>query len=231
MQTETHGSVSILIGVITSPVGSGSTDAAMIELWSRVSDRLVALARSKMKSRVGSADEEDLALGAYYDFCREARAGKFEWVDSRDALWRLFMRITARKVARLYRYEGQKVRDHRRTINETDFTRADSDGADSQCTGGPLANAAANTLDPVEVLMVDDSLRGLLAALDDKTLVAVALRRLEGWTNKEIAAELKVCEKTIDRKMAIIRKTWIERDLDADGVEGDTTEEFDGTGL
>ena len=65
MQTETHGSVSILIGVITSPVGSGSTDAAMLELWSRVSARLVALARSKMKSRVGSADEEDLALCSF----------------------------------------------------------------------------------------------------------------------------------------------------------------------
>jgi DNA-directed RNA polymerase specialized sigma24 family protein len=207
MATDPCGSVTNLIGVLKSPGGGpASIDDAASELWARVSARLEALARKKMRSRPGMADEEDLALSAFHHFCREARAGKCEWVDDRNALWRLFVRITARKVSRFYRYMQQQRRDYRRMTNETDLPTADGD---SQYAGSPLANIGGDALGPLEVAIVDDLLSKLLAALDDDMLLAVAQKKLEGYTNREIASALGVSGKSIERKMKIISNTWV----------------------
>ncbi|MFO0949817.1 MAG: ECF-type sigma factor [Isosphaeraceae bacterium] len=103
MAMESSGSVSGLIDRLKASGEPASVDEATQELWRRVSARLVALARRKMKSRVGLADEEDLALSTFHHVYREMRAGKHEWVDDRNDLWRLFMTITAEKVSKLYR--------------------------------------------------------------------------------------------------------------------------------
>jgi DNA-directed RNA polymerase specialized sigma24 family protein len=56
---------------------------------------------------------------------------------------------------------------------------------------------------------VDDLLSKLLAALDDDMLLAVAQKKLEGYTNREIASALGVSGKSIERKMKIISNTWV----------------------
>ena len=50
----------------------------------------------------------------------------------------------------------------------------------------------------------------LLDKLKDATLKTVALRRLEGHSREEIAAELGTSVRTIDRKLILIRLTWQE---------------------
>ena len=48
----------------------------------------------------------------------------------------------------------------------------------------------------------------LLACLEDETLGTIALRKLEGYTNEEIARLLGCSLPTVERKLARIRKKW-----------------------
>src|SRR5207244_8710236 len=91
--------------------------AAAQELWNRYFQRLVGLARSKLRGAPRrAADEEDVALSAFDSFCRGAEQGRFPRLDDRDNLWRLLLHITACKVSHLIDREfaakrgGGKVR-------------------------------------------------------------------------------------------------------------------------
>src|SRR4051812_20120134 len=94
--TEEQGSVSRWL----SDLKAGDHAAAQ-PLWDRYFDRLVRLARAKMKAARGAAavaDEEDAALSAFDSFCAGADRGRFPQLADRDDLWRLLVVITARKV-------------------------------------------------------------------------------------------------------------------------------------
>ena len=47
-----------------------------------------------------------------------------------------------------------------------------------------------------------------LEMLSDPPLRQIALRKLEGFSNREIAAELGCAERSVERKLALIRKIW-----------------------
>ncbi len=48
----------------------------------------------------------------------------------------------------------------------------------------------------------------MLDLLKDDTLRVIALRKLEGYTNKEIADGLPCAPRTIERKLQLIRGKW-----------------------
>jgi DNA-directed RNA polymerase specialized sigma24 family protein len=50
----------------------------------------------------------------------------------------------------------------------------------------------------------------LLDKLEDATLKNIALRRLEGHSREEIAAQLGTSVRTVDRKLILIRLMWQE---------------------
>jgi DNA-directed RNA polymerase specialized sigma24 family protein len=54
----------------------------------------------------------------------------------------------------------------------------------------------------------------LLGSLHDETLRRVALLKLEGYTNAEIAKQLACAVSSIERKLARIRKAWMARPHD-----------------
>ena len=45
---------------------------------------------------------------------------------------------------------------------------------------------------------------------NDSTGVVIARLRLEDWSSAEIAAELKITRRTVDRKLSLIRALWEE---------------------
>jgi DNA-directed RNA polymerase specialized sigma24 family protein len=53
----------------------------------------------------------------------------------------------------------------------------------------------------------------LLAALADVTLQKIAVGRLEGLSNAEIAHELRCAVRTVERKLERIRAIWTEAGL------------------
>src|SRR4028119_1989180 len=78
---------------------AGDPAAAQL-LWERYFDRLVRLARTRLRATGRSsaeADEEDAVLSAFDSFCAGAVRGRFPQLTDRDDLWRLLVVITPPK--------------------------------------------------------------------------------------------------------------------------------------
>ena len=61
---------------------------------------------------------------------------------------------------------------------------------------------------PEFAAMVAEEFRLRLEGLKDDSLRQVALSRMEGYTNDEIADQLGCARRTIARRLDLIRKTW-----------------------
>jgi DNA-directed RNA polymerase specialized sigma24 family protein len=61
--------------------------------------------------------------------------------------------------------------------------------------------------------MVAEEFRLRLEGLKDDSLRQVALMRMEGYANEEIAARLDISLRSVERKLDAIRKRWKPEDL------------------
>ena len=185
---------------------AGDPAAAQL-LWERYFDRLVRLARSRLRATgrpSAAADEEDAVLSAFDSFCAGAVRGRFPQLTDRDDLWRLLVVITARKVQAQARREGRQKRGGGLVRRESDVPGA----------GGTSATAGLDHLigaepTPEFAAQAAEECRRLLDALEDESLRQVALARLEGYTNEEIAGRLGCARRTVARRLELIRKTWL----------------------
>ena len=171
---------------------AGDREAARA-LWERYFRRLVTLARDRLRALPrAAADEEDLALSAFDSFCRNAEEGRFPRLDDRDDLWQLLVLIANRKACDLAEYEGRERRDWRRTIP------LDEEGAE------PFSADP----DPAVAAEVAEESGRLLSLLPDEQIRAIAVRKLEGYSNEEIAGLVGCSLATVERRLALIRKFW-----------------------
>jgi DNA-directed RNA polymerase specialized sigma24 family protein len=169
--------------------------AAARKLWEHYFHRLVELARRRLRDLPRrAADEEDVALSAFDSFCRGAAQGRFPRLNDRDDLWQVLLVLTQRKAADLIQHEGREKRDWRRA------EPADADRS-------PAADLAGREPDPAFAAQVAEECRRLLGALDDG-LRLLAVRKLEGHTNEEIAGLLNCSLATVERRLRLIRKEW-----------------------
>jgi DNA-directed RNA polymerase specialized sigma24 family protein len=179
--------------------------AAAQRLWQGYYQRLVTLARAKLRGRIPTAmaDEEDVALSAFNSFCQGAEQGRFPQLGDRDDLWRLLLVITQRKAIDLIKHENAIGQGGGKVISLNALR-----GQNSSTDCAP-ANIAGREPDPGEVAEITENCRRLLAMLGGETLRAVALAKMEGYTNKEIAERRGVSVPTVERKLGRIRKIWL----------------------
>ncbi|MBY0398625.1 MAG: RNA polymerase subunit sigma-70 [Thermoleophilia bacterium] len=208
MSTEGSGSVTCWIEVLKGDGRPEGLDRATRALWERYYDRLVRLARSRLKPAAGGLapagfDEEDVALSAFHTFCRMASDGRFPRLDDRDDLWRLLVTLTARKAANQRKAALRKKRGGGQVLDEAAINGRDDAGLDA------LAQVVGDEPTPEFAAMVAEEFRRLLGVLRKPEFVTIALRKFEGHTNAEIAREFGCVERTIERKLDIIRRTWI----------------------
>jgi DNA-directed RNA polymerase specialized sigma24 family protein len=171
--------------------------AAIGQLWERYFQRLVYLARAKLQAVPRrAADEEDVALSAFHSFCCAAEHGRFPQLLDRDNLWRLLVVLTSRKAAHL-------VRDQHRLKRRPAALDADSGELDAILSSEPTPEFAA--------LLAEECQR-LLGALGSTELTQLALWKMEGYTNEEIAAKLECVPRTVERKLRLIRGLWADED-------------------
>jgi DNA-directed RNA polymerase specialized sigma24 family protein len=170
--------------------------AASRNLWEKFLHRLVELARARLRAIPRrAADEEDVALSAFDSFCRGAEQGRFPRLNDRDDLWQVLLVLTQRKAIDLIQHEQRRKRDWRRT------ELAESDGL-------PLAALAGSEPDPAFAAQVAEECQRLLGALADERLRVLAVRKMEGCTNEEIAVERHCSLATVERRLRLIRKEW-----------------------
>ena len=187
-------------------VGAKAGQSKAIErLWHRYFERLVQLARRLLadaQRRV--ADEEDVALSAFASFCRGAAERRFPDLNDRDGLWRLLIRFTAQKAVDLKRHQRRKKRGEGRVRGESVWA---SDGPANDQAG--LAQVIGDSPTPEFAAMIAEQLRHLLNRIDEDDRL-VALARMEGYTNREIAHKLGCSLSTVERSLRLIRRVWEE---------------------
>jgi DNA-directed RNA polymerase specialized sigma24 family protein len=184
--------------------------AAAQPLWERYFARLVAVARGKLRKvhrGRAAADEEDAALSAFNSFCAGAARGKFPQLSDRDDLWRLLVVITARKALGQARRQHRKKRGGGRVVAEVDLFGSELGAADGSLAGLERIAAAGPT--PEFAAMMAEECQRLLDALDDDELRKVAVSRMEGYDNDEIALQLGCARRTVARRLDLIRQTWM----------------------
>jgi DNA-directed RNA polymerase specialized sigma24 family protein len=183
----------------------GAGDRGNVErLWQCYYPRLVRLARSRLRGAPAlQNDAEDVALSAFDNFCRGAEEGRFPRLLDRDDLWQLLVVITARKASNLVRHSLREKRGGGRVRH---FSGPPGGAADAD--GPLLAELIARDPDPQFAAETAEECRRLLTALGDPALRSVAVWKMEGYMNEEIAAKLSVSLPTVERKLRLIRKVW-----------------------
>lgn len=182
---------------------AGDPHAAQ-KLWECYFHRLVAMARSKLRgSPRRAADEEDVALSAFDSFCRAAERGRFPNLADRDNLWQILVKITVRKAIDLVHHERRQKRGGGAVLGEHDLAGPGDSATDEQ----GLDQIMGQEPTPAFAAQVAEQCQRLLAQLSEE-LQSIALWKMEGYTNAEIAAKLGYVPTTVERKLRLIRATW-----------------------
>jgi DNA-directed RNA polymerase specialized sigma24 family protein len=157
-----------------------------------------------------AADEEDVAQQVVWAVYQGLEGGHWQQLANRQDLVALLNRITECKAINQLKSE---LRDKRGggKVPEPLY------GAGSSSTGsGPVAPAPG--LSPQEEVLQDDWCRHCLNRLG-RELRPVAELLLAGCSQKEIAAVLRCSERTVARKVPLIRMKWLQFMAEAgDGV-------------
>jgi len=182
----------------------GGDAAAAQPLWERYHRKLVSLARQKLRSaRRRVADEEDVVQSAFHSFFQGVARGRFPQLDDRDNLWRLLVVITARKALDQLAHEYSKRRGGGTLQGESRISPGEpgwDEAAIEQVVGEePTPEFAAQVAEEYEQL---------LDLLGEETLRRVAVWKMEGLTNDEIAGKLDCSRRTVARKLETIRVLW-----------------------
>ena len=139
--------------------------------------------------RLGNArrvvDEDDVVNSAFHSFFARALRGDFPDLQHRSGLWPLLTTIIARKAS-----------NHRRTL-----LRSQKRDHELETIRSRLDN------DPLAVVLIADALDGLLRD-GDKELRQIALDKLQGYSNAEIAARIGRSVPTVERRLRLIRGKW-----------------------
>ncbi len=178
----------------------GNQEAA-VWLWDRYFRRLLGLARARLANlrRQGMADEEDVALSAFHDFCRAARTEGYAELHGRESLWSVLARFVANKAKTLFDHETAAKRGGGRGQGESALGPAD-----------PLSSVKgfdrveSSEPDPALAAEVEEKFGKALARLSDLE-AEIACLRMEGYGTDEIAREVKLSPATVRRRLAVIR--------------------------
>ena len=143
-------------------------------------------------------DEEDAALSAFDSFCAAAAEGRFPRLEDRDGLWRILVTITRRKALDQVERQGRQK-------------RGGADGVPGAIGHGGDHHDQITSAEPTPefAALVADECRRLLVSLADERQRQIAVLRMEGYTNEEIAQRLGCGLRSVVRKLDLIRKTWI----------------------
>jgi RNA polymerase sigma factor (sigma-70 family) len=182
----------------------GGDTAAAQPLWERYHRQLVSLARQKLQSaRRRVADEEDVVQSAFHSFFRGVARGCYPQLNDRDNLWRLLMIITARKALDELAHQHSKRQGGGTVHGHSRMSLEDSDWSEAE-----IQQVVGDEPTPEFAAQVAEEYQRLLDLLDDETLQQVAVLKMEGHTNDEVAEQLNCSRRTVARKLETIRIIW-----------------------
>ena len=182
-----RGSVSLLIARMKD-----GDQEAFGRLHQRYWPALVNLGRSQLRGApIRAADEEDVAQKAFLGFYETVRDQRVPELNDRHQLLALLSHIVACKA-----------------INEIKREMAKKRGGGQVRSDAILdAMVSGNDHTPLQEAILKDSYSYYLRSLPE-SLQPFAEMHLAGITNQEIAERRGVSERTVERKMALLRTRW-----------------------
>ncbi len=171
------------------------SDSAAANLWDRYFLRLMRLADSRMRSIPGVSTGEDVALSALKSVMIGLKSNQYPDLTS-AGLWPLLVNITLNKTNSEIRRTLAKKRPKYSSVGQEVLLSLVSDDAGHQFS--------------IELL---EELERLVCQLRDERLKTLAILKLSGHTNEEVASQLNCSVRTVIRKVALIRRDWEERGL------------------
>lgn len=126
-------------------------------------------------------DEEDIAVTAFYKFCEAVKESRFDEISDRTELWHVLSIIAVRQAADTRRFENAKMRQSENGTVSISLLRT------------PLASVDNRPDLQIELL---EQCEHFLSSLNDDQMRLVAEKKLEGYTNQEIANQLGISKRT-----------------------------------
>ena len=183
---------------------SGDEEGADL-LWQRFYIRLTLLVKDRLRSQLGAlSDEEDLALESLTELFRGLLDGKYPSLDNREAFWRLLVTVATRNVIDEINRENRQKRGAGRVYHESAFGDVNSDDP------AFFEQIASTTQTPDVQLMITERCTDLLESLTNESLQAIAIMKTAGSTNHEIGTALGLSLRSVERRLAEIRRCWSE---------------------
>ncbi|MCU0961157.1 MAG: ECF-type sigma factor [Pirellulaceae bacterium] len=174
----------------------GDHDAAQV-LWDRTVERIAAAARKRLTALgIRAVDEDDVAVDVFASLCRGAGQGRFPRLEDRNDLWQVLMMLTRQKVVDQRRRQQPEWTESALAPALTDDTEARA-----------IDLVQGDEPHPDVVVTAVDELERLLSALDQERRT-ISLLKLEGYSHGEIAQRLGISLRSVERKVALIKKKW-----------------------
>jgi RNA polymerase sigma factor (sigma-70 family) len=151
------------------------------------------------RSMQNLVDGEDAAGKALFQLLSGLQQGRFPDLTDRDGLWSVMWMIMER---RLIDQQRKSVRRRRREVGASAI-RAPNGSSGRSALGNPFDQFPVEEVTP-EFLVI---LRQLMESLT-QALRQVAELVLAGHTGREIARKLDCSEKTVQRRLKLIRHHW-----------------------
>jgi RNA polymerase sigma-70 factor (ECF subfamily) len=166
---------------------------AAAEVFHRFAHRLMALARTRLDSRLRQkVDPEDILQSVYKSFFWRHAQGQFELTDW-DSLWSLLTVLTVRKCGR---WAERFHADCRDVDRERPLAFAREDGGWEVLAREPT---------PAEAAVLTDTVEYILRDLDERDRSIVSLH-LQGYSVPDIATQVGRPQRTVFRVLERVKK-------------------------
>ncbi|QDT11780.1 ECF-type sigma factor [Planctomycetes bacterium K23_9] len=175
----------------------GGDSAAANRIWQHYFDRLVRSVRARLYGQNRAiSDEEDIVLSVFDSFYNAAENGRFPDLSDRDDLWRLLLRMSARKVVDKRRHDKRQRRGGNVQVHSLNQAVGDHN----------VIEAIGDEPSPEMVLMMQESIEAVFSHLGVGQLAELAGAKLEGYSNAELSERFGCSERTIERRLHLIRE-------------------------
>ncbi|MBT4012764.1 MAG: hypothetical protein HN617_15435 [Planctomycetaceae bacterium] len=182
----------------------GGDEIAAHSIWNQYIKQLSIVARNYLKTAPQRmADEEDVVVKAFNSFFKGVKDDRFERLNSREDLWQILIMLTSRHAISQAIAENCKKRGGGNVHNESALSGA---GLDNFPTAISAFSGESPT--PEFVVTMLQQCQYLLDSLPNALLRDIALLRFEGFACAEIAKRINRSERTVQRKLASIRRQW-----------------------
>ncbi|TWT66684.1 ECF-type sigma factor [Allorhodopirellula solitaria] len=167
-------------------------------IWNHYFDRLVRSVRARLRGgNRAVSDEEDVVLSVFDSFYQAAEAGRFPDLADRDDLWHLLLRMAARKIVDKRRRDGRIRRGGQVRVQSIDAHGDD---------GVRVIEAIGDAPSPEMIVMMQETAENFFSKLGVGPLRDLAGAKLEGYSNAELARRFDCSERTIERRLHLIRE-------------------------